>query len=126
MVAFPRLTSALLLLLCVLLHGGAAAGKCRLESIGVKQEKTGAVVEGKPEYEVTVRNGCLCPQSRVVVRCYGLSSLRAVDPRAIRPVGETDCLVNGGRPIVGGAAVKFRYAWTTPQDFPLVSSKISC
>ena len=107
----------------------AAAGHgCRRGDVVVRQRATGRTVEGKPEYAVEVRNACRCAQSRVVVRCYGLSSVEAVDPRAIRAVDADRCLLRGGRALAprGGAAVRFTYAWMTPQDFPLVSAQPHC
>jgi hypothetical protein len=92
----------------------------------VRQSATGRVVEGKPEYAVEVTNRCRCAQSRVLLRCYGLSSVESVDPRAIRPVDEERCLLRGGRRIQRGAPVRFKYAWMTPFDFPLVSSQVHC
>lgn len=105
--------------------GGAG---CRRGDVVVRQRATGRTVEGKPEYAVEVRNACRCAQSRVVVRCYGLSSVEAVDPRAIRAVDGERCLLRGGRalPPRSGAAVRFTYAWMTPQDFPLVSAQPHC
>ncbi|XP_044427385.1 protein TAPETUM DETERMINANT 1 [Triticum aestivum] len=122
----------LLLLLCSASQGdelGAdAAGRtpCRAADLVVRQSATGRVVEGKPEYAVEVTNRCRCAQSRVLLRCYGLSSVEAVDPRAIRPVDGERCLLRGGRRIPSGAPVRFKYAWMTPFDFPLVSSQVHC
>jgi hypothetical protein len=62
------------------------------------------VVEGKPEYAVEVTNRCRCAQSRVLLRCYGLSSVESVDPRAIRPVDEERCMLRGGRRIQRGVS----------------------
>ncbi|XP_020580819.1 uncharacterized protein LOC110024956 [Phalaenopsis equestris] len=105
---------------------GARSAPCRSSDISVHQSRTGRIVEGKPEYEVHVSNLCHCLQSRVVVRCYGLSSVEAVDPRSIKPLDEERCLVGGGGAGAPGALVRFKYAWLTPQDFPLVASKIHC
>uniref|UniRef100_A0A453R0P9 Uncharacterized protein n=1 Tax=Aegilops tauschii subsp. strangulata TaxID=200361 RepID=A0A453R0P9_AEGTS len=108
--------------------GADAAGRtpCRAADLVVRQSATGRVVEGKPEYAVEVTNRCRCAQSRVLLRCYGLSSVEAVDPRAIRPVDGERCLLGGGRQIPSGAPVRFKYAWMTPFDFPLVSSQAHC
>ncbi|RCV33342.1 hypothetical protein SETIT_7G076500v2 [Setaria italica] len=105
-----------------------SASGCRRGDVVVRQRATGRTVEGKPEYAVEVRNACRCAQSRVVLRCYGLSSVEAVDPRAIRAVDAERCLLRGGRALAprGGAAVRFTYAWMTPQDFPLVSAQPHC
>lgn len=105
---------------------GVAASGCRRSDLVVRQSATGRVVEGKPEYAVEVSNRCRCAQSRVLLRCYGLSSVEAVDPRAIRPVDDERCVLGGGGPIARGAAVRFTYAWMTPQDFPLLSSQTHC
>ncbi|KAJ1270702.1 hypothetical protein BS78_06G072000 [Paspalum vaginatum] len=105
----------------------AATGGCRRGDLVVRQRATGRVVEGKPEYAVEVRNACRCAQSRVLLRCYGLSSVEAVDPRAIRAVDADRCLLRGGRALPArGGRVRFTYAWMTPQDFPLVSSQPHC
>ncbi|PKA56916.1 hypothetical protein AXF42_Ash002219 [Apostasia shenzhenica] len=105
---------------------GARSSPCRISDIAVHQARTGGIVEGKPEYEVLVSNHCHCPQSQVIVRCYGLSSVERVDPRSIRPLDGERCVIGGGYPIAPGAPVRFRYAWMTPQDFPLVRSQIHC
>ncbi|XP_006648667.3 protein TAPETUM DETERMINANT 1-like [Oryza brachyantha] len=106
---------------------GEVAAACRATDLVVRQRATGRVVEGKPEYAVEVANRCRCAQSRVLLRCYGLSSVESVDPRAIRPVDDDRCVLRGGRPIRRGAPpVRFTYAWMTPFDFPLVSSQVHC
>ncbi|KAG8070783.1 hypothetical protein GUJ93_ZPchr0006g44627 [Zizania palustris] len=118
-----------LALRCRAIQGGAeaAAAACRATDLVVRQRATGRVVEGKPEYAVEVANRCRCAQSRVLLRCYGLSSVESVDPRAIRPVDDERCVLHGGRPIRRGAPpVRFTYAWMTPFDFPLVSSQVHC
>ncbi|KAG6471891.1 uncharacterized protein LOC122028702 [Zingiber officinale] len=114
--------SSLLLFLCIII--GAHGAPCSLADISISQRKTGGIVEGKPEYEVSVSNKCRCLQSKVVLRCYGLSSVESVNGWAIRPVDEERCLVGDGRAISRGTPVKFRYAWMTPQDFPVVSTLI--
>ncbi|GJN27815.1 hypothetical protein PR202_gb15867 [Eleusine coracana subsp. coracana] len=129
----PRLLGVLILFALVSGASAAAAaaaaatGKCRRGDLVVRQRATGRTVEGKPEYAVEVRNACRCAVSRVLLRCYGLSSVEAVDPRAIRAVDDERCLLRGGRPLAPrGGAVRFTYAWMTPQDFPLLSSRSHC
>ncbi|KAK8970241.1 hypothetical protein KSP40_PGU017131 [Platanthera guangdongensis] len=125
MAVFLKLYAALAVLY-LSLSGGSAAAPCRTSDIAIHQSRTGRIVEGKPEYEVHLSNRCHCPLSRIVVRCYGLSSVETVDPRLIRPLDGERCLVGGGGPIAPGALVRFKYAWMTPQDFPLVASRIRC
>ncbi|KAL6652782.1 hypothetical protein ACP70R_011707 [Stipagrostis hirtigluma subsp. patula] len=123
------LCSLLLLVGLALVSGAGAVGRaegCRRGDLVVRQRATGRTVEGKPEYAVEVRNACRCAVSRVVVRCYGLSSVEAVDPRAIRAVDGERCLLRGGRAIPPARAVRFTYAWMTPQDFPLLASRPHC
>lgn len=137
--AAEPIRTALLFLLLALASSVAAASTapaparaptatgCRRGDLVVRQRATGRVVEGKPEYAVEVRNACRCAQSRVLLRCYGLSSVEAVDPRAIRAVDARRCLLRGGRALPPrGGAVRFTYAWMTPQDFPLLSSRPHC
>ncbi|KAF0934638.1 hypothetical protein E2562_026132 [Oryza meyeriana var. granulata] len=127
--AFVFLPSLLLLSLSLLCdatqgEGEVVAAACRATDLVVRQRATGRVVEGKPEYAVEVANRCRCAQSRVLLRCYGLSSVESVDPHAIRPVDDERCVLHGGRPIRRGAPpVRFTYAWMTPFDFPLISSQ---
>ncbi|KAJ4752122.1 tapetum determinant 1 [Rhynchospora pubera] len=99
---------------------------CRPSDIVITQSRTNKVVEGKPEYAVSIRNVCKCAQSKVFVQCYGLSSVESVDSRAIRAVDGERCMLGGGRPISKGTPLKFKYAWMTPQDFPVISSTIHC
>ncbi|KAJ8493811.1 hypothetical protein OPV22_015532 [Ensete ventricosum] len=114
----------LALVLCI--SSGGLAEPCSSSDIAVRQTRTGGTVEGKPEYEVLVTNTCECSQSRVLLQCYGLSSVEPVNRRAIRPVDEELCIVGGGRPITKGAPIRFKYAWMTPQDFPVISTQIHC
>ncbi|ONK77860.1 uncharacterized protein A4U43_C02F11540 [Asparagus officinalis] len=122
MAAFLKLFSALTVLSIILNKGWAAP--CSKSDITVQQVKTGGIIEGKPEYKVLVSNNGKCIQSKVIMRCYGLSSVETVDPRAIRPLDEERCIVHSGRPLGRGASIAFKYAWMTPQDFPVISSQI--
>lgn len=100
--------------------------QCTVSDIAIRQTRTGRIVEGKPEYEVLVSNNCECLQSSVFLRCYGLSSVEPLNNRAIRPVDGERCIVGNGRAIYKGTPVRFKYAWMTPQDFPVVSTRIHC
>ena len=118
-------------LICVIaddetLNDAGFGAPCSVNDISVRQVKTGGIVEGKPEYKVLVSNNCKCIQSKVIMRCYGLSSVESVDPRAIKPLDDERCIVHSGRPIARGASITFKYAWMTPQDFPVISSQIHC
>ncbi|KAF0895098.1 hypothetical protein E2562_006805 [Oryza meyeriana var. granulata] len=105
-------------------HRGEAA--CALSDIHVSVQRTGKLVEGQAEYQVTVDNACSCPQSGVTVRCLGLSTVEPVDKSKISVIDGQNCLVAGGAAIARGATVSFTYAWKTPQDFAVVSAKPQC
>uniref|UniRef100_J3LD64 Bifunctional inhibitor/plant lipid transfer protein/seed storage helical domain-containing protein n=1 Tax=Oryza brachyantha TaxID=4533 RepID=J3LD64_ORYBR len=69
--------SLLLASVCNATAQGEVAAACRATDLVVRQRATGRVVEGKPEYAVEVANRCRCAQSRVLLRCYGLSSVES-------------------------------------------------
>lgn len=75
---------------------------CRRGDLVVRQRATGRVVEGKPEYAVEVRNACRCAQSRVLLRCYGLSSVGGRGP-ARHPRRRRRALPAPRRPGAGAA-----------------------
>ncbi|ONK77859.1 uncharacterized protein A4U43_C02F11530 [Asparagus officinalis] len=96
---------------------------CKPSEIIVNQSKTGRVIEQKPEFQVTVTNKCSCPQFNVVVKCFGLSSIEPVDSNVIKKIDDVRCVLNNGKPIAPGLNVEFKYAWATPQDFPVGSCR---
>ncbi|KAL6890316.1 hypothetical protein ACP4OV_009079 [Aristida adscensionis] len=100
-------------------HGG---GGCQLSDIKISLEETGDVVEGQPEYEVTVDNRCSCPQSDVKLRCLRLPSVKKLDGSKIVAVDDDLCLVAGGRPIVRGSAVMFRIKGFSTKPMPATCS----
>nr|XP_025882221.1 uncharacterized protein LOC112939369 [Oryza sativa Japonica Group]BAD35438.1 hypothetical protein [Oryza sativa Japonica Group] len=68
-------------------NAATAAGDGKLSGITVTAARTGKVVEGLPEYEVTVANGCgACPQNGVRVSCPagGVQSVEPADESKIR------------------------------------------
>ncbi|XP_062182091.1 uncharacterized protein LOC133886391 [Phragmites australis] len=121
--------TVLLLVLAALAccHAGAAGngeqGGCQLSDIKVSQEKTRKVVEGQPEYRVTIENLCPCPQAYVNVHCNGLPSVEPIDSSKIKVEDEL-CMV--ASEMFKGSPVTFTYAWKTPQDFAVVSAEPQC
>jgi hypothetical protein len=75
-----------------------AEADCSLSDIVISQKNTGKIVEGKPEYSVTIENKCSCPQADIKVFCYGISSVEVVDPSKIRPIDRELCLLANGEP----------------------------
>lgn len=92
-------------------------GACSLSDLQVSVVKTGKVVEGQPEYRVTITNQCSCPQMSVRVRCDGLPSVEPVNEGMIRTEDGGLCLLNDGMPIPTGSPVVFTFAWKTAPDF---------
>ncbi|XP_006657142.1 TPD1 protein homolog 1-like [Oryza brachyantha] len=114
---------------CHAARSGAAiaAGGCQLSDITVTTARTGKVVEGQPEYEVTVANGCACPQNGIRVSCPGgVQSVEPVDESKIRAEDLGLCLVNDGMPVANGSPVTFTYAWAQPQDFAAAQATPWC
>uniref|UniRef100_A0A0D9XQF7 LGC1 n=1 Tax=Leersia perrieri TaxID=77586 RepID=A0A0D9XQF7_9ORYZ len=88
---------------------------CDPSDIHITTDKTGKVVGGKPEYQVTISNECSCPEGDVVVSCLdGVPS--GVDPSKIHVAGKDSglCLVNNGLQIVKGSPVVFTYVASQP------------
>ncbi|ERN06291.1 TPD1 protein homolog 1 [Amborella trichopoda] len=103
------------------------AKKCGPSDIRVTQSKTGEVVEGQSQFEVTISNTCACPQSNVKIGCSGFSSVGpSPNPSVFRMLDDSTCIVNDGKPIANGSPVKFTYAFATPSDLPVVGADPSC
>ncbi|KAK1274987.1 hypothetical protein QJS04_geneDACA009927 [Acorus gramineus] len=113
---------------CLLINLGllAAEAACGPSDITVLQSRTGRLIQGQAEYAVSVTNECVCTQSNVVLRCDGLNSVEAVDPKIIRPLDGQDCIVKDGGDISPRATVSFNYAWKSPADYLFVNSQPTC
>ncbi|KAL6653910.1 hypothetical protein ACP70R_002707 [Stipagrostis hirtigluma subsp. patula] len=118
--------AALLVVAAVMCCRAQGSGVCQPSDIDISLRTTGKVVEGQPEYLVTIANRCRCPQLDVRVRCLRLPSVEKVDESKIRAVDDELCLVAGGGPVVRGSPVEFTYAWKTPQSFTFVSARPEC
>ena len=91
--------------------------------------RTGKIVSGQPEYDVTISNQCSCPVSGVMLSCPdGLSSMEAVDSTRIHMVDNKGmlCLLYNGWPISKGSPVTFTYAWKATLDFTLYNATPRC
>ncbi|KAF8721716.1 hypothetical protein HU200_022889 [Digitaria exilis] len=124
-------TKAIILLFIAVIIGlhvqaGNAVNGCQLSDITILQENTGKVVGGQPEYRVTIKNKCSCPQADVKVRCFGVDSVEPLDKSKIRPLDSELCIITDGKPITRGSPVIFTYAFQTPQSFPVISAKPKC
>ncbi|CAA6667151.1 unnamed protein product [Spirodela intermedia] len=121
----------LVLLLCT--FGQGRSQPCTRDSIKVAQRATGERSHGVPVYEVEISNGCICPQSTVLLRCRGFSTALTVDAAVFLPLPPAEtggvhglCVVNGFRPIFPGLPIKFQYARASPVDLTVDSCKVNC
>ncbi|XP_056691374.1 TPD1 protein homolog 1A-like [Spinacia oleracea] len=118
-----KIFSAVLFLFIICQQGKSY--KCGVSDIKVTTERTRNIVEGQPEYAVTISNNCSCAQSGVYLRCLGFSTVLPVNPKVMKVKGDS-CLINNGRPIVKGKPVSFKYSFLTPTDLAPQRSQISC
>ncbi|OIV89759.1 hypothetical protein TanjilG_02891 [Lupinus angustifolius] len=98
---------------------------CYLSNLSVKQTKTEVQIQGKPEWLVTITNNCDCPQSQVILNCYGYKTVEPVDPNILTYSGTDYCLINVGQPILK-QTVTFKYAWDNAFSMTPNSSQITC
>ncbi|KAI9125841.1 hypothetical protein K1719_003259 [Acacia pycnantha] len=127
MAAAATITTKVLAILFVLLsliaHGKAV--NCSLRDISVSQHKTGATVQNKPEWMVTIENKCTCVQLDLKLKCDGFQTVENIDPSVFEVSSDGLCLVNSGQPVYN-EPVTFKYAWDN--SFPLTpsSSTVAC
>ncbi|KAG5038353.1 hypothetical protein AAZX31_07G174800, partial [Glycine max] len=99
--------------------------KCLLSDLSISQIRTGVIVQGKPEWSVTIINKCQCAQKNVILNCRGFQSIERIDPLLLTISLSTGfCLVKPGQLIYND--VEFKYAWD--HQFPLnpISSMSFC
>ncbi|CAN6333912.1 unnamed protein product [Urochloa humidicola] len=88
------------------------------EDIEIYQGPASSLPSGVPSYKVDVVNRCLggldasgeCAIAGIHVRCGWFSSVSLVDPSKFRRLGHDDCLLNDGRPLLGGDTISFEYS----------------
>ncbi|XP_042477994.1 TPD1 protein homolog 1-like [Macadamia integrifolia] len=114
------------LLLLFFIFGQGYGQQCSKRDLSIKLNATGKSIGGKPEFILTISNNCVCPQSNVLIRCFGLSTVEPVDPAICKPVDNNNCLINNGTAIVKGHPISFKYAWLIPTDFSVVNSTVVC
>ncbi|KAL5786019.1 hypothetical protein ACOSQ2_008411 [Xanthoceras sorbifolium] len=112
---------ALLVLISLLITKGYCA--CTLNDIHVGGARTGNMVGGKPEWKVTVSNGCKCRQYNIELACKGFQTTEPVDISILNKQGDT-CLFLSGNPLEGTNSITFYYSWDTPFTLIPVSSDI--
>ncbi|KAI3921624.1 hypothetical protein MKW92_035114 [Papaver armeniacum] len=106
---------------------GGGFCQCDLSNIVIKQRLTGFQIHGQTEYEVSIINDCICPQSDVVINCPGFTtSTLNVNPSILEPTSGDLCSLNSGEPVRRGDIIKFKYATDPRCAFTPSSSRISC
>ncbi|KAL8142755.1 hypothetical protein V2J09_015787 [Rumex salicifolius] len=121
-------TFAALLILTFILQGKGISGQleeCDISKIQVTVHRTSTQVEGNREFLVVISNVCWCPQSNITLTCDRFQSVEPVDP-AVVAVDGSAFLVNGGKPLVNGRPVSFKYAWSERFRFYPLASQINC
>ncbi|KAI3954410.1 hypothetical protein MKW92_009059, partial [Papaver armeniacum] len=85
------------------------------------------VWQGVDEYEVEIQNNCLsCGLSNLILGCDGFQSVESVPTVILQPLGNGECLINGGDVIFRGIPVRFRYTWPTSYTFIAKSIHSNC
>ncbi|KAJ4762244.1 hypothetical protein LUZ62_072619 [Rhynchospora pubera] len=108
-----------------LLIEGYAQSQCSYRDIVVSQSKTGNLIQGKPQYQVVVRNDCQCGQSGIQLDCTGFTSVEEIKPSILRRAGNVCVLIQGGT-LNKGDWAQFKYAADRQFWFNPISSDPSC
>ncbi|KAI4351415.1 hypothetical protein L6164_005784 [Bauhinia variegata] len=87
--------------------------ECSLSKINIGTERSGREIEGKPEWNVSVINNCVCAQSQIKLSCQGFQTTETVDPSILSMEGD-NCILINGNPLQASASVHFSYAWDPP------------
>lgn len=99
--------------------------QCDFNDIKFVQVLTGAKVQSKPEWKVTVTNDCICTQFNIQLSCSGFQTVEKIDP-SILTIGKDTCLLLKNDRFFGFHNVSFNYAWDTKFPFKTISSNIAC
>ncbi|KAK9266380.1 hypothetical protein L1049_021641 [Liquidambar formosana] len=98
---------------------------CSFNDIGVGQVRSERLIQGKPEWNVTVTNNCSCFQVLITLACKGFQSVEYVEPSILFKQGDI-CMLNKGHRLDGHASIAFSYAWDPPFLLMPVNSTVIC
>jgi hypothetical protein len=104
---------------------GYARSQCSYRDILVTQSRTGNFVQGKPQYQVVIRNNCVCAQSGIQLDCTGFASVEEIKPSILHRAGNVCVLIRGGT-LNKGDWAQFKYASDRQFGFNPISSDPSC
>ncbi|KAL3497328.1 hypothetical protein ACH5RR_040060 [Cinchona calisaya] len=118
--------AAIVKILCLSLFLGVVSADCSLANLTILQAPTGAKVESKPQWNLTIFNQCICTQTQVKLSCKGFQSVEKIDPTVLLKTGDS-CLVNNGAPIHYGHD-NFTFTYAADKQFPFtpIDSLIFC
>ncbi|CAI9756263.1 unnamed protein product [Fraxinus pennsylvanica] len=94
-----------------------------LKDITIEQVRTGAKIQNKPEWKVTVHQKCPCSFTNVQVRCPGIDSVVKPSPFIISKSGPGLCLLNNGNSL---RTFDFTYGSDQPIAFVPFSFEEAC
>ncbi|KAL3745465.1 hypothetical protein ACJRO7_014551 [Eucalyptus globulus] len=107
-----KILIAILIMLCV----GKGNCQCSPQDIEIVQSQTGAIVQQKPEWKVTINKKCDCTIENVNLVCPGFQTIEPIDPSVLQIQGDK-CLLKGGQAIT--QAISFSYAWDDSYSFKI-------
>ncbi|XP_052175184.1 TPD1 protein homolog 1A-like isoform X2 [Diospyros lotus] len=93
--------------------------------IAIAQARTGKLIKGKPEWNVTFKNPCICTQLEIFLTCTGFKTVEKIDSRTLLLL-RGRCRLYDGAPIYGGHSLSFKYAWDHPYAFKIANATIAC
>ncbi|KAF3323613.1 hypothetical protein FCM35_KLT12344 [Carex littledalei] len=104
---------------------GYAQSQCSYRDILVTESRTGSFIQGKPQYQVVIRNNCVCAQSGIQLDCTGFTSFEEIKASILRRAGNMCILIQGGT-LNRGDWVQFKYAADRQFGFNPINSDPSC
>ncbi|GMP94470.1 hypothetical protein CsSME_00043923 [Camellia sinensis var. sinensis] len=87
---------------------------CSLDNLNIDQHRTDRIIQGKPEWNVTVINNCNCSRQGMAFSCAGFKTAEPIDPAIFKPIDNGLCAVLPNKLLKPHDTVKFAYAWDPP------------
>ncbi|KAF8034997.1 hypothetical protein BT93_C1124 [Corymbia citriodora subsp. variegata] len=110
----------------LLLLFGKGTSTCSTDKVTLTQGATGNLYLRKPEYNVTIHNGCTdCAVVDLSLLCPGFKTVEPIDPSVLQPSGDY-CIVSRGRQIDAGVTFNFIYAWDSQYPFKIAHLGFKC
>ncbi|GAB4836829.1 hypothetical protein Ancab_001743, partial [Ancistrocladus abbreviatus] len=99
--------------------------QCTDNDLKLNQIGTGKDVEGKPQWMVTLINGCNCAFSHVILSCRGFHTVEKIKCFILSKSGD-ECIINYSNAIAPHSSFSFTYAWEDPFPFTVKFAELSC